>query len=201
MFHFIYISKMKIKLWTIQNESGWNELNKNGVLIPKEEFVEPAFKAGYEWMKSQMSDRIGKPKSRTQFPVWAWYQYFDSNKRKPDLRKSGHLPSGTLGYRIEIEKEQRDVLLSDFVLWNWPLFYRDYIANSEKEAVEFERKLCGKELTKMEENQIEKSWEKIFDMNFDLDYYTLPFAEKKIQATFWELRLNDIIKVDKFIAK
>jgi hypothetical protein len=41
----------------------------------------------------------------------------------------------------------------------------------------------------------------IFDMNFDLEYYTLPFEEKKIQATFWRLKLDDIIKADKFIAK
>lgn len=195
---------MKIKLWTIQNESGWNELQDKGFLIPNEKFVEPDFKTGYEWMKTQMSNRIGKPEKTNQFPVWAWYQHFNSNKRKPDLRKSGHLPSGTLGYRIEIEKEQKNVLLSDFVLWHWPLCYRDYIANSEKEAIEFEKKLCKKglkKLTKTEKIQIEKSWEKIFDMNFDLDYYTLPFEEKKIQATFWKLQLDDIIKVDKFIAK
>ncbi|EZH75884.1 hypothetical protein ATO12_03580 [Aquimarina atlantica] len=195
---------MKIKLWTIQNEIGWNELNENGVLIPKEEFVESDFKAGYEWMKSQMSNRIGKPEKRTQFPVWAWYQHFDSNKRKPDLRKSGLLPKGTVGYRIEIEKEQKDILLSDFVLWHWPLSYKDYIADSEVEANEFEKKYGNteyEELSKTEKNLIEKSWEKIFDMNFDLEFYTLPFKEKKIQATFWGLRKEDIIKVDKFIAK
>ena len=58
---------MKIKLWTIQNESGWNELQKEGVLIPKEEFVEPDFKLGYEWMRIQMNDRIGKPEKINQF--------------------------------------------------------------------------------------------------------------------------------------
>ncbi|WP_074406597.1 MULTISPECIES: DUF3841 domain-containing protein [Aquimarina] len=195
---------MKIKLWTIQNESGWNELQKKGFLIPKEEFVKPDFKSGYEWMKIQMSNRIGKPEKTNQFPVWAWYQHFDSNKRKPDLRKSGHLPSGTVGYRIEIEKEQKDILLSDFILWHWPLSYKDYIADSEIEANEYEKRRGNDEfekLSKLEKNLIEKSWEKIFDMNFDLEYYTLPFQEKKIQATFWELQLEDVIKVDKFIAK
>ena len=53
----------------------------------------------------------------------------------------------------------------------------------------------------MERNQIEESWEKIFDMDFNLEYYTLPLEKKKVQATFWELQLKDVIKVDKFIAK
>ncbi|MFD2562645.1 DUF3841 domain-containing protein [Aquimarina rubra] len=195
---------MKIKLWTIQNESGWNELTENGILIPREEFVEPDFKTGYEWMKSQMSNRIGKPEKTNQFPVWAWYQHFDSSKRKPDLRRSGYLPNGTVGYRIEIEKDQKDILLSDFVLWHWSLSYKDYIADSEIEANEYEKRRGNDEfekLSKAEKNQIEKSWEKVFDMNFDLEYYTLPFQEKKIQATFWELQLEDVIKVDKFVAK
>ncbi len=195
---------MKIKLWTIQDEKGWGELQTKGILRPKADYVEPDYKEGYDWMKIQMNKRIGKPNDENQYPIWAWYQHFDSNKRKPNLRKSSYLPSGTLGYRIEIEKEQKDILLSDFVLWHWPLCYKGYIADSEKEALEFEKKLDSRELEKLsevEKNQIEKSWEKIFDMNFDLAYYTLPFQEKKIQATFWELQQDDIIKVDKFIAK
>lgn len=195
---------MKIKLWTIQDEKGWSELQTKGILTPKVDYIESDFKRGYDWMKIQMDKRIGKSNNENQYPIWAWYQYFDTNKRKPDLRKSGHLPNGTLGYRIEIEKEQEDILLSDFILWHWPLCYKDYIADSEKEALEFEKRLDNKkfeQLSKIKKNQIEKSWEKVFDMNFDLEYYTLPFEEKKIQATFWELRLDDIIKVDKFIAK
>ena len=194
---------MKIKLWTIQNERGWNELIQHGMLIPTEEFVKPDFKTGYEWMKGQMSYRIGRPEETNQFPVWAWYQYFDSSKRRPDLRESGHLTSGSIGYRIEIEKEQKDILFSDFILWHYPLSYKRYIADSESEAIEFEKRLSNvkfEKLSKAEKNLVEKSWEKIFDMNFDLEYYTLPFHEKKIQATFWGLQMKDVIKVDKFIA-
>lgn len=190
---------MKVKLWTIQDEKGWNELQNKGILIPNLNYVLTDFKQGYDWMKDQMNKRLGKPKNEDQYPIWAWYQHFDSNKKKPDLRKAGHLPRGTTGYRIEIEKECKDILLSDFVLWHWPLCYRDYIASSKKEAIEFEEKT--EKLIEIEKEKIEKSWEKIFEMDFDLDYYTLPFEEKKIQATFWELKLNDIIKVDKFIAK
>lgn len=188
---------MKVKLWTIQNEKGWNELQTKGVLIPEGKHIDfPEWKEGYFWLKSQMIQRIGPPKHKHQFPIWAWFQYEDKNKRKPDLRKSGHLPSGEIGYRIEIEKEESEILLSDFVLWHWPLCYKDYIGNSEEEAIKVD-----KEEIVYSEDEIKKSWEKIFDMNFDVEYYILPFAEKKIQVTFWDLKIEDVIKVDKFTAR
>lgn len=199
---------MKTKLWTIQNESGWQELNTNKVLIPKEEFVDSEFKEGYDWLKIQMINRIGKPKNSKQYPIWAWYQFQDEFKKRPDLRSSGYLPSGDIGYRIEIEKSEKDILFSDFELWHIPLAYRIYIANSEEEQLEFESELMAKygstdfeKLPKKIKNQIEKSWLKIFDMNFDIEYYAKPYNEKQIQATFWQLNIEDVKKVDKFRAR
>ncbi|MEP0263568.1 DUF3841 domain-containing protein [Dokdonia sp.] len=195
---------MKTKLWTIQDEKGWGKLQTKGILLPKEEFIPTGFKEGYDWMRTQMNKRIGDPNNTTQYPVWTWYQSSDATKKKPDLRGSGHLPRGDVGYRIEIEKDQKDILLSDFVLWHTPLSYRNYIADSEEEAIDFEEKLGTIEFEKLPpstRNKIEKSWEKVFDMSFDLEYYTLPFEEKAIQATFWELKTDDIIKVDRFIAR
>ncbi|WP_460219388.1 DUF3841 domain-containing protein [Psychroserpens sp. MEBiC05023] len=198
---------MKVKLWTIQDEKGWKELKTKGILIAKEKFIYQEFKFGYEWMKTQMEKRLSVDSQNSSFPIWAWYQHYDSRKPKPDLRKSGHLPPGTKGYRIEILKERKDILLSDFVLWHFPLCYRSYIANSESEAIEcenipeYDELINSKNKNDQLINKIEKSWEKIFDMNFDLDYYTFPMDEKKIQATFWELNIEDIVNVTEFIAR
>jgi len=203
---------MKVKLWSIQDEKGWNEIQTKGVLRAKKEFVDQDFIEGYDWMRTQIENRVGAPKHSNQYPVWAWYQSFDANRKRPDLRTSAHLPAGTVGYRIEIEKEEKAILLSDFVLWHWPLCYHDYIADSEKEAIDFEKLKesndirgflhgCLYKLPESLQEKIRLSWEKVFDMNFDLDYYTFPFEEKKIQATFWELRKEEIIKVDRFIAR
>ncbi|TDQ23829.1 DUF3841 domain-containing protein [Tenacibaculum caenipelagi] len=188
----------KVKLWTIQNELGWGELNKLGVLKAKEEYVYSEFKEGYDWMKLQMNKRIGEVVDKEQYPIWAWYQHTDNNKKKPDLRKSGFLPSGEVGYRIEIEKDINDILMSDFVLWHWPLCYKEYIATSEREILELDKGLDSVKRTRFE---VEKSWEKIFDMDFNLEYYTSSFENKKIQATFWELKKEEILKVDRFISK
>lgn len=38
-------------------------------------------------------------------------------------------------------------------------------------------------------------------MEFEDEYYTHPFSDKMIQATFWELKLDEIVKVKKFKAR
>ena len=190
---------MKVKLWTIQEEKGWKEVKTKGILIPKEEFVEIDFKRGYDWLKIQMTQRVEKPKKNKQYPVWAWFQHENQNKRRPDLRKTGSLPSGTVGYRIEIEKDLKDILLSDFELWHYVLNEWCFVLSEEDdEKFEKEKKNKSHEYIK---SRMEKSWEKIFDMDFHLKDYALPFQEKSIQATFWELKLEEVIKVDKFIAR
>lgn len=50
---------------------------------------------------------------------------------KPDLRYSCHLNKGTPGVRLTLQKEIREVLLSDFILWHSPYCYHYYIAVDE----------------------------------------------------------------------
>lgn len=193
-----------MKLWTIQDELAWEELQTKGTFIQQEKYIDIDHKEGYDWMRDQMNKRIGPPTNANQYPIWGWYQATDVSKKKPDLRESGYLPRGTVGYRIEIEKDTKDVLLSDFELWHTPLCYRKYIANSEEESIAFEKEFGNtdlKELSQLIKDKIKISWEKVFDMDFDVPYFALPFEEKIIQATFWELKLKDIIKVDKFTAR
>lgn len=199
---------MKMKLWTIQDERGWNELQSKGILIAKEEFVDPDFKQGYDWLKLQMHARIDYSSIKSQYPIWAWYQSTNAKKRRPDLRAACYLPKGTIGYRIEIEKDPKDVLLSDFELWHVPMFYKYFIADSESEFLKFEQELIKEygtesylKLPEHIQQKIEQSWEKIFDMKYDVAYFARPFKEKQIQATFWELNVNEIIKIDQFKAR
>jgi hypothetical protein len=190
---------MKVTLWTIQDEKAWQELNRKGVFIPKEKFVPSDFKKGYDWLKNQMIQRIGKPKYNKQYPIWAWFHHQDEKNKKPDLRKSGHLPTGTNGYRIEIQKDINDILLSDFELWHYVI--NDwYLASSRKDDKSFNKDVKNKSPQYIKSKK-ERSWEKVFDMDFKLSDYALPFQKKSIQATFWSLKLHEVIKVDKFVAR
>lgn len=160
-------------------------------------------------MIKQMEKRIGKSEIQNQYPIWAWYQYDGVNKMKPDLRRKGHLPTGTDGIRIEFEKKINDVLLSDFVLWHYPLSYKSIIAESEIQEHKFEHKLEKLQLgnVKMEDmpkeiqDEIINSWEKIFDIDFEDPYYTSKINEKMIQACCWDIKESEIIKIEKFKAR
>ena len=199
---------MKFKLWTIQDEGGWDELQSKGVLVAREEFIDADFKSGYDWMKRQMNERIEYHSEDNQYPIWAWYQFVNIEKKRPDLRETGFLPKGVTGYRIELEKDAKDVLLSDFELWHTPLSFKSFIGNSELEALDFKKELLQEfgtdsfsALPDGVKAKIEKSWEKVFDMEFEVAYWAAPFEEKQIQATFWELNLDEIKKVDRFKAR
>jgi hypothetical protein len=40
-----------------------------------------------------------------------------------------------------------------------------------------------------------------FNLSFDDPYFTKPVEKKSIQATFWELHLDEVQKVDKWKSK
>ena len=156
-----------------------------------------------------MKTKIGLPKIKNQYPIWAWYQYHDSKHRKPDLRRNGHLPKGTKGIRIEFDKPTNKVLLSDFILWHSPLSYKSYIAENEKEREQFENKLIKlriegvsfQKLPKKIKTEIENSWQRIFEMNPKDENYTDKKDKKMIQACCWQINKSEIRKIETFIAK
>lgn len=198
---------MKTTLWTIQDQQGWNELQSKGILIPKSKFVHPDFKEGYDWLRIQMNEKIGKPKRKNQYPIWAWFQYLDAKKKRPDLRGTGFLPTGEIGYRIEFQKDSKDILLSDFELWHYVL-NQWYLGSNIKDQEDFHeledsryKGLSYQGYPKSIKNKIQKSWQRIFDMNYAPKDISWRMEKKSIQATCWSLKLSDVIKVDKFMAR
>lgn len=175
-----------MRLWTIQTEEVYQKLLKEKIYrcdINKSKLsVEQIFLNSYTWMKNNMESILNIKSSF--YPIWAWYKY--NNKRKqPDLRLSGHAPSGTKCVCLEIEIDDNNILLSDFDLWHFILL-DSCIHETEEEHMWFD--------TLSEEQRIiekEKSWNKIFNIN-NSDF---------IQATFFELRLENIKKVKYFISK
>lgn len=197
---------MKVKLWTIQSMSAWDSLQSNGYLTPtfNEECID--WKSAYLWMIENMKKRIGLPESEDKFPIWAWYQYQDSKKRRPDLRRIGHLSKGVKGVRIEFVKDEEEIVLSDFILWHIPLVHKFYIGQDEQEMSDYKDKLKRDKLSNLEYDQypndikqeIENSWLRVFDMDFAPPYHPFKKQNKMIQATFWRLDTFEITKVDRF---
>lgn len=198
-------------LWTITTTAGWNELNRRGVLVatPKHSEIFKDSKSAYRWMADEMETRIGPPPRKGILPFWAWFRWDGERRPKPDLRSGGHLPRGEKGVRIEFEKDPKEVLLSDFVLWHHVLNYW-YLPKSKRDGDRFEKEIEKKGLSFFKtkplphngyHKMIKKSWEFIFDLDFENPWIAERKAKKAIQATFWKLSLSEVRRMKEFTAR
>lgn len=175
-----------MKLWSIQNEAAYELLLLNKTFqcdVNKSELAsEKCFKNAYNWMKNEMMDILD---IQTEvYPIWAWYKYENKCKR-PNLRKSGYALKGTKCVCLELEIPDSKVVLSDFDLWHYVL--NDcYFSQNNNDDIWFENLSSEEQLLAKE-----KSWKKIFDV-IDSSY---------IQATLFELRIEDIKNIKYFTAR
>ncbi len=187
-------------LWTIQTCSAWEILQSKGSLHVRRADTESLFYHAYRWMKEQMSQRLGPPPLSTSFPLWAWFQWQGSSKRRPDLRYSGHLPRGESGVLIEFCAEAAEVLLSDFELWHYVLNYW-YLPSSLADEERFNAILAAFAANTPSEvatrnrffhSGIRRSWERIFDVQWSMPDIASKFVRKTIQATLWSLSRDKV---------
>lgn len=198
-----------MKLWTIQTIEWYEKFQETGIIYGEKEFVEPSFVFGYEWLIKQMEEQLGS-RIGNNYPLWAWHTWDCAAKKKPDLRSTSHFMKGTKGVRIEIEKDPKDVLLSDFDLWHFPLCYYYYIGKSEEDCIRFDEHVKSKgfsfthdyfELSIDLQKEIQESWKRVFDLTLSDPFITYKPTDKVIQATFWSLSMDEVKKVDYFTAR
>lgn len=196
-------------LWTIQSMAAWQVLIASRILHCYDQNIWDENFDAYSWLIDQMEQRIQLRRPQNAFPLWAWYQWNGERRNRPDLRTSGHLPRGDKGVRIEFQMSDHLVLLSDFDLWHYALNYW-YLPQSIDDGELFEAKLAEQGLSFYDtkpipepefHNIIVKSWERIFDIEWEEKDLTVPKAQKPIQATFWELRIENVRRIDEFVAR
>ena len=186
-------------LWTIQPERVFRLIYKRGV------YRCDFFKSGmkdfayqYDWLVSQMKKRIGSPPEGVKYPVWAWHQW-RKGRKKPDLRCERWYcwPKGAKFYRLEIEIPDDKVLLHNFDAWG--IILNDgLLADSEDESDKLDK--IYDSLSPEEKNEFRaKNWEGVFDLkSVNNDWMT---RGENIQATFWELRRENIRSFTPFITE
>jgi len=196
-------------LWTCQSNESLESLLKTGTYRTNRSIAEREgvlkgdtwVQYCYQWMTKQMKNRLPPSGlSDDALPVWAYYKAHE-DRTKPDLRRWNFRQSETF-FRIEFEIEDELALLSDLGLWHF-VFYNSYFGSSEidEEAFQFELQSKGfDELDKpvahpLYQNKIEKSWETIFELDPKCNFTRIVGNEKIIQATFWELRLDQVTNV------
>lgn len=204
-----------MRLWTLQHEDALRIVREKGIFRADGRRCDHDFRDAYVWLRLQVKERIHRAKGRPL--TWAWKQ------PKPDLRRSGHLYTGTPGVRIELEIPDERVLLSDFDGWHFRL-NSSYlpISGPDSEAwYEQDRKKLqalqaeNPEITTMELNRridedvmdvIESSWQRMFDLSlmqksFCADDMVSADYEQHIQAVFEYFHEDEIRKVTHFTAR
>ena len=179
-------------------------LCKDGIYrMNPEKIEEPwtVFLTAYDWLNQYLEAKTPKPLG-VSYPIWAWFR-FNGKEKKPDLRHTCYGSRGTKMVCMEIEIPDEEVLLSDFDLWHFVLnkwwlpdcFHEGYGDNEDEVQ---QRWFDG--LTKDEQiKEKEKSWERIFDIEpFENDWI---LKGKYVQAIFWELKLEQVKKVQFFTAR
>jgi hypothetical protein len=99
------------------------------------------------------------------------------------------------------------VLLSDFDLWHYVLNYHYLPISADDET--YETKLAELGLPDVPRRagihlvhrMIETSWDRIFALDWVEKDLALPRAKKSIQAVFWELPLQNVRRIDEFVAR
>lgn len=197
-----------MRLWTIQPAAVWDVLQRDGVFRADPALIDPDWRPAYAWLVDQMRRRLPDPGFAAEFPVWAWAQYDGPARPRPDLRRSGLIERGTRAVRLEIEIDDALVLCSDFDLWHFVL-NRRYLGASEADDDAFHAVLDERgvwpwwtePLAADLDAAIRASWERIFDLSWEEPYAVGDPAHRAIQATFWELPLASVRRVDWFTAR
>ncbi len=142
-----------------------------------------------------MCERLGPPPSSACFPLWAWFQWEGTDRRRPDLRCAGHLPPGEIGVLVEFHADASEALLSDFELWHYVLNYQ-YLPSTMEDSARFDAVLEALGSRTPSEvairnrsfhSDLRESWTRIFDMHWSQPDIASHFTQKAIQATLWSL--------------
>ena len=180
-----------MRLWTIQDEDVYNTIIECGKYRcdgSKSNYLESEkFKKAYDWLVEKMEERMGSAPEGVEYPVWAW-------PYKPDLRQRKWRNSEKKLVRIEFEIDEKDIFITDFFKWHFPLngfLYLDI--EDEDEWDDAYRKYCQLSFEE-QERELKKSWEVCI-------YEKLPSDAEKAQITFWELNKDQIKGKPLFITR
>lgn len=190
-------------LWTIQPLEVYELLMEQSVFRCDRSrawgLKDDELKEAYDWLVDQMNQKIGLPPQGVEYPIWAWHT-FCGRRGKPDFRRMGLGIRGEEYLCLEIDVPDQEVLLSEFDLWHMVLndFFIGEACNEEEWEKEnsFYDQLPESEQTKVKE----ESWAKIFEVDKKFDDMWRRTGEY-IQATFWELRLENVRRVWRFKAR
>ena len=109
-----------MRLWTIQPLEVLEKIKQKGEFVCNPVYSDSDFKRAYYWLVKQMDSRGIEHPYGLELPIWAWYKT-DWENKKPDLEQEDFSDKRENLVCIELEIDDKDVLLSDFYAWHYVL--------------------------------------------------------------------------------
>ncbi len=182
-----------MKLWTVQPVDVYNDIMSTGIYrCQKDKIQLPELIPYYDWMVKEMTKKIGQPPANVNYPVWAIHTEKWEHK-KPDLR----FLRGEFGKKgdhfacIEVDIPDKDVVLSDFDAWSI-ILVNGLITETRSESDELDALYDSLPDSEKEKMRLD-NWKRVFDISVLKNDWTT--RGKSIQATFWELKKEQICDV------
>ena len=185
---------MKLTLITYQTKQAVDVLKRDGVLRLTEadkeltslgEFHNTGFPYAYKFMIWAMQNKLPAPKCPdTYYPIWAWHTIEGEVPPTPHLDE---IHKGKIRLKIEIDESR--VLLSDFDMFCFLLSGGLYFKTSHKEKKKYE------DNWREPDEFFYPNLEQMFTLHRKRgNGYACSYKKETIQATFYELFLEDVIE-------
>jgi hypothetical protein len=189
-----------MRIWSIQPEALYEKLKLEKVLhcdpAQSELITECGFGPAYDWLAQQMSKRVAPPPEGVLYPFWAWHT-IEWKHQKPDLRRTEFRAYSGNQVCLELDIPDDIVLLSNEDSWHIVLNDAYYGDCSNEQEMETEDAWFDS-LPPDEQAVVKmKSWEKIFNVSPPYES-AWECRGKYVQATFWELQLEQVVAVRQF---
>lgn len=180
-----------MRLAMVVEKERFETMRSTGGLLPdSRRIMDESFRPAYEWMAARMTERLPPPQGEA-WPLWAWAWYDGFDVSPPHERVDTHLV-------LEIAKDPREVLLSEFHSWhhalnNWYLPDERVVDQGEAEMDAFYKDLETRGLEGWSarypddvQARVEESWERTFDVR---DH------DEVVQAVFFSLAIEEVVAV------
>ena len=188
-----------MKLVTFQTREALNTLQNNGVLISEVPYIDlQKYGVPYNWMINEMKNKNIFPQNKEQYPLWAWAKCGASIGPKKRKNITGEIQDVV---KIIFEKPNKDVLLSDYMAYSFLLSghivpknqqeYKNFLDKMERQNISLEelknfvRSKPVKPNTIKQFSEIQKSWERVFDLK-----------SRIYQACVWNIKMSEVLKIE-----
>lgn len=171
-----------MKLWTVQTDNVWYLLNRDGQTTVKKAYIRGkygdaswSFIIAYDYLARKLAKKIPAPEG-AESPVWMFAD-----------------PKWAGGFAVPMEVPEKEVLLFDLRKW-YRVLALSYVGTAQEEKLYDEQlrrmgirdssEVFSSPFYPLQKQQIMASWERIFDLPKDQQFY---------QAACWQLKKEWII--------